>query len=154
MIVYYSYVFIFFYSLFLLSFVGLLSFYYSLYYLLSPKKMLLYDWKYLNPLLFWIIWKNPQGEDMTKLYKCHKIFTLSYPKPWLLSLALLGSHEENQPVYWSWLEQVIWSGFTDPASKPRGLWYGHSARGSETKLRHISLWNKSQFKPVLLFELI
>lgn len=32
---------------------------------------------------------------------------ISYPKPWLLSRALLGSHEENQPVYWSWLEQVI-----------------------------------------------
>ncbi len=56
----------------------------------------------------------------------------TYPKPWLLSRALLGSHEENQPVYCSWLEQVICSGFTDPASKPSGLWYGHSAGGSET----------------------
>lgn len=50
------------------------------------------------------------------------VLACTYPKPWLLSRALLGSQEENQPVYCSWLEQVIWSGLTDPASKPRGLW--------------------------------
>ncbi|PWA14365.1 hypothetical protein CCH79_00011146, partial [Gambusia affinis] len=40
--------------------------------------------------------------------------------------ALLGVQEEYQPVYWSWLEQLIWSEDTNPDSKPRGLWYGHS----------------------------
>lgn len=50
------------------------------------------------------------------------IFQRTHPNPWLLSLALLAIQEENQPVYWSSLEQLIWSEVTDPASKPRGLW--------------------------------
>ena len=70
----------------------------------------------------------------------------TYPKPWLLSRALLGSQEENQPVYWSWLEQVICSGLTDPASKPRGLWYGHSA-GSITGKVTVSLLLNSSTHP-------
>lgn len=45
-----------------------------------------------------------------------------YPKPWLLRRAFSGIQEEYQPPYWSWLEQLIWSEVTDPASKPRALW--------------------------------
>ena len=43
------------------------------------------------------------------------------PKPWLLSRALLEVQDEYQPLYSSWLEQLIWSGATEPASNPRGL---------------------------------
>jgi len=34
-------------------------------------------------------------------------FQRTHPNPWLLSLALLAIQEENQPVYWSSLEQLI-----------------------------------------------
>lgn len=47
---------------------------------------------------------------------------MEYPKPWLLRRAFWGIQEEYQPPYWSWLEQLIWSDVTDPASKPRALW--------------------------------
>lgn len=47
---------------------------------------------------------------------------MTYPKPWLLRRALLGTQEEYQPVCWSSLEQLIWSEVTDPDSKPRALW--------------------------------
>lgn len=68
---------------------------------------------------------------------CRCVIQYAYPKPWLLSRALLGIHEENHPVYCSWLEQVIWSGLTAPASKPSGLWYGHSV-GKQQMLKCIN----------------